>query len=249
MGSVGKSTANQRETTSTTESKYDYSGGTIQDAVDSFQKATGIKVKPEVISKSNEALLRDVLSDLHKGIDAGVKISNLGIYTKQNALAASDGTNIYINPKYYGLSKEAFAKIVKEGYDTKFHPTADPSSIVIHEMGHNLANMMLNKQLGITNGYADYDTVVKYTKERTNAKSWDKASMEKSVIKDAIKQSGLKATLKGNQGMKELCKNISGYGGSSPAEAIAEAYADVQCNGAGANVLSKAIINVLKSRI
>ena len=51
----------------------------------------------------------------------------------------------------------------------------------------------------------------------------------------------------GIKGTKALAAKISGYAKESHTETIAEAYADVYCNGSNASAASRAVVAELKS--
>ena len=60
-----------------------------------------------------------------------------------------------------------------------------------------------------------------------------------AILKEAQKQAGHKGKL------ADMAGKISGYAKTNPREAIAEAFADVYCNGKKAHKESQAIVNVM----
>lgn len=133
-------------------------------------------------------------------------------------LAYSDGTNIGFNNKYFDYDKmnEAYDDCVAIG----FHPSRGDKSglgaVGAHEDGHNLA-MMVGRKLGI------YDI--------------DDAS--KVIVDGAVKNTK-------HKGSVSFASKISGYAGHSNAECVAEAVADVYCNGRRASAESKAVVAEIK---
>lgn len=134
-----------------------------------------------------------------------------------------DGENIGINNRFFSDKMEtAYDDCVKAG----FHPgRGDKSAIeavVAHEFGHKLS-ADVGKILGrggttVTHAGADY------------------------IVNEALK--AVRGT-NGVRGVVQLARKISRYATSSNAEAVAEAVADVYCNGSRAKRESKAIVDVI----
>ena len=85
-----------------------------------------------------------------------------------------------------------------------------------------------------------YDTIFILNKEDHNMPN-GKIS-EKQIISRAAKQTGH------GQDHKAFASKISGYAKESNRECIAEAVADVYCNGSKAKKESRAIVNILKGK-
>lgn len=136
-----------------------------------------------------------------------------------SAIAYYDGSNIGWVEAYMdkGALEGVYAKSVKQG----FHPSAGnktaAQAVASHELGHALS-MEVGKKIGA------YDT--------------DTAS--RHILKEAKKQTGHKT-------MAGMASKISGYAKTKPAETVAEAFADVYCNGKKARKESQAIVNVIDS--
>ena len=138
------------------------------------------------------------------------------------AIAYYDGANIAINESYYnkkGLER-AYAECVKTGFHPSKGKKTAAEAVMAHEIGHALTDAV-GKKMGIT-GFGNTD----------------KAATR--IVSEARKQTK-------HRGVVQLASKISGYATHSNAEAIAEAYSDVYCNGSRAKSESKAIVNVINS--
>ena len=90
-------------------------------------------------------------------------------------------------------------------------------AVASHEYGH-----VLTSKAGAKLGILDMDAAAKV------------------IVDRAVKKTS-------HKGSVSLSKKISGYAGHSNAECIAEAVADVYCNGKKASAESRAIVNELNS--
>ena len=90
-------------------------------------------------------------------------------------------------------------------------------AVASHEYGH-----VLTQQAGAKLGQPDMDAAAKLIVDRARATTSHKGSVS-------------------------MAKKISGYAGHSNAECVAEAIADVYCNGNKAAAESRAIVKELKS--
>ena len=137
---------------------------------------------------------------------------------KSNALAYYDGAGIAINKKY--LDSKKMDDVYKECVKTGFHPSSGNKTgmeaVVAHELGHSLNDMIGAKMGGI---------------------GIDKSADD--IVKEAKKQTK-------HRGVVQMASKISGYATHSNAEAVAEAVADVYCNGNKAKAESRAIYNVMQ---
>ena len=175
-------------------------------------------------SKINKADANDVLNtarDIHDeyGVDVGqFKLAEV-VGEDSNTLAYSDGTDIGFNSKYFdGVNMEGAYKAC---VDSGFHPSNGDKTAVqavaSHEYGHVLTEQAA-KKLGVADMHDAAEVIVNRATASTKHK-----------------------------GSKSLAKKISGYAGHSNAECVAEAIADVYCNGKKASAESKAIVKELKS--
>ena len=165
------------------------------------------------------AVARDIYDEY--GVDVG-QFMLADIKGKDsNTMAYSDGENIGFNSSYFdgGKMDAAYDACVKSG----FHPSRGNKSamqaVADHEFGHILTEKVAAK-IGV-NGYDSMDKAAKIIVDRARAKTSHKGSVS-------------------------MAKNISGYAGHSNAECVAEAVADVYCNGRKASAESKAIVSVIK---
>lgn len=158
--------------------------------------------------------------------DYGVNLYDMRIATldakSQSTMAYYDNNgNLAVNKNYFNAQKmnNAYDESVK----SKFHPSRGNKTgleaVSAHELGH-----ALSEEVGRKLGYGDWQL--------------DKASNK--IIAEAKKQGGFKS-------VGAMRKAISGYAQKDNAEAIAEAFSDVYCNGKKARKESQAIVNVLNS--
>lgn len=138
-----------------------------------------------------------------------------------NALAYYDADdNIAFNEAYFNKEtmNAAYAESVRQGYHPSNGSKTALQAVASHELGHKLTADIATKM-----GYSGFGGL-------------DKASDK--ILKQALGQTKHKniASMKGK---------ISGYAKTSSAEAIAEAFADVYCNGKKAKTESRAIVNVI----
>lgn len=127
------------------------------------------------------------------------------------------GGNLAINMSYFDTAKmnTAYDMCVESG----FHPSRGNKSgleaVTAHEMGHRLNHI-------------------------AGGNSWD--NLDKTAY-DIVKQASKNAGYKNKT--KQFTSKISGYAKQSYAEAVAEAFADVYCNGNKASKESRAVVSEL----
>ena len=166
----------------------------------------------------------DETMQVFKDINAeyGYVIQDVQLATLKGADGAStmayyDGSNIAINKTYFDKAKmeSSYADCVKSG----FHPSQGNKTalqaVTSHELGHALTDAVGAKMTGV------------------------KGDPAKAILNEAKKSIGFK----GNIG--SMAGKISGYAKYNAHEAIAEAFADVYCNGKKAHKESQAIVNVM----
>ena len=134
-------------------------------------------------------------------------------------MAYYDGTNIGFNEAYASTKvlNKAYADCVKSGFHPSNGNKSPAEAVASHELGHALTDAVGKKMGGL---------------------DIDRASDR--IVKEAKKQTG-------HRGVVQMAKKISTYATHSNAEAIAEAFSDVYCNGKKAHKESKAIVNVINS--
>ncbi len=128
--------------------------------------------------------------------------------------------NLAVNKKFFDTAKldAAYDDCVKEGFHPKRGKKTGIEAVVAHELGHRLTDVAAQKR-----GYG------KWQLERVAGEIIDMA-MKNTRHKDRA----------------SFAKRISGYAESNPAETIAEAYADVYCNGKKARRESREAVKVLE---
>ena len=139
-----------------------------------------------------------------------------------SVLAYYDGANIAFNQAYLKGSQmeTAYDSCVKSG----FHPSKGNKTalqaVAAHELGHGLTDAVADK-MGIT-GVRKIDTAAT------------------RIVSEARKATK-------HRGVVQMASKISKYATYSNAEAVAEAFSDVYCNGKKARSESRAIVNVVNS--
>lgn len=135
-----------------------------------------------------------------------------------DTLAYYDGSNIAFNQAYFDKAKMegVYAKCVKSG----FHPSQGNKTalqaVASHEIGHALTDATISKM----------------------GKSLGKKDGAEAILDEARKGTRHKSN-------PNMASKISGYAKTSARECIAEAVADVYCNGKKARKESQAIVNVM----
>ena len=176
-----------------------------------------------VSERHNYDISNDVL-DVFKNVNEeyGYVIGDIlvaKIKSKNKAMAYYDGTNIGFNEAYASTKvlNKAYADCVKSGFHPSNGNKSPAEAVASHELGHALTDAVGKKMGGL---------------------DIDRASDR--IVKEAKKQTG-------HRGVVQMAKKISTYATHSNAEAIAEAFSDVYCNGKKAHKESKAIVNVINS--
>ena len=132
-------------------------------------------------------------------------------------MAYSDGTNIGFNTKYFdgGRMDGAYDDCVKSGFHPGRGNKTAMQAVASHEYGH-----VLTQKAGAKLGIPDMDNAAKTIVDRARKTTTHKGSIS-------------------------MASKISGYAGHSNAECVAEAVADVYCNGRKASAESRAIVKVI----
>lgn len=130
--------------------------------------------------------------------------------------------NLAINKSYFDPKKmdSAYDKCVESGFHPSRGNKTGIEATTAHEMGHRLTD-----EIG----------------KKTGLGSWQLDKVSTNIVKQASKNAGY-----GNATRKFISK-ISGYASHSHAEALAEAFSDVYCNGSKAKKESKAIVDIMDS--
>lgn len=135
-------------------------------------------------------------------------------------MAYSDGTNIGFNRKYFEnlTMSGAYDSCVQQG----FHPSRGNKSgmeaVAYHEFGHVLSAKVAEK-LGLNGStHAGANEIMNRARAATKAR-----------------------------GVRQMAAKISGYAKTNNAEAVAEAFCDVMCNGNNAKAESRAIVTAMNN--
>ena len=139
------------------------------------------------------------------------------------------GKIINFNPAYFSDNKklqETCSKMSEMGWWPK---NSSPASVATHEMGHAINWNLITKNPSYE---YDFERVI----------DWNDQTTAKKIVSEACKKTKKTEFGKGKKNV-ELRNLQSKYGATKPAEAIAEAFADLYANESNANPLSKAIVD------
>ena len=134
-----------------------------------------------------------------------------------STLAYYDGSNIAVNKTYFDKAKMegAYARSVEQGFHPPKGNKTALQAVASHELGHALTDAVGAKMGAI------------------------KGDVANAILKEAKKQGKFKGTV------ADMAGKISGYAKFNPRECIAEAFADVYCNGSKAHKESQSIVSVM----
>ena len=166
-------------------------------------------------------VLRDVESRY------GVVVEDAEIATLKGAgqrtMAYYDSAgNLAINKSYFDAAKmdAAYDGCVASGFHPSRGNKTGIEAVTAHEMGHRLTDAI---------------------GERTGRGRWAIDGVATDIVRQAARNAGY------GRNVRQFTRRISGYAGTDHAEAVAEAFADVYCNGARASRESRAIVDVMNS--
>lgn len=164
-----------------------------------------------------------VLRDVEKRY--GVVVEDAEIATLKGAgkrvMAYYDAEgNLAINKSYFDAAKmdAAYDGCVASGFHPSRGNKTGIEAVTAHEMGHRLTDAI---------------------GEKTGRGKWAIDSVANDVVKQAARNAGY------GRNTRQFISKISGYAKQDNAEALAEAFADVYCNGARASRESRAIVDVM----
>lgn len=132
-------------------------------------------------------------------------------------IAYYDGSHIALNEKFVDAGKmnKAYDECTKAGFHPSRGNKSGSQAVASHEYGHALTDAVA-KKIGVKSLDAAADRIVNEARAQT-----------------------------GHRGVVKMAEKISKYATYSNAEAIAEAFSDVYCNGKKAKKESQAIVNVM----
>lgn len=167
------------------------------------------------------SVLRDTYNRFGVTVADDVFVSKLSGAAATSALAYYKDGNIGVNSIHFDMDdmQKTMEHCVKTGFHPKMGGKSGMEAVVAHEVGHLLTGKIAEKL------------------KITGLKKIDRIST--MIVNEAKKNSNAK-------GIVIMGGKISKYATTSNAEAVAEAYSDVYCNGSKATKESKAIVKVLK---
>lgn len=133
-----------------------------------------------------------------------------------STMAYYDGENIAVNKSYFNKGiEDAYRASVESGFHPSNGNKTALQAVVAHEIGHQLTDAV-GAKIGLSSLDASANRIVNEARKNTS-----------------------------HRGVVQMASKISTYATHSNAEAIAEAVADVYCNGRKAKSESHAIVNVM----
>ena len=126
------------------------------------------------------------------------------------------GGNFGINEKFFDSARvdRAYDRNIESGFHPKRGNKSGTEALAAHEMGH---------------------AVTDEAARRAGLGDWQLDAVSNKIVGRAKSKLGAKST-------SDVRKGISGYAQESNSEAVAEAFADVYCNGSNASAESKAVV-------
>ena len=141
------------------------------------------------------------------------------------------GWEIKDNPKFYSGSERGFTP-----------PNQTPESIVAHEFGHAIANIVTSRKLAQARAKGKIDALF-YIDDIKKGKELE------YLEKRALDLLGIKQAAKARKEISGYAKEARMYEGIPTRESFAEAFADVYSNGDKASNVSKAYVKVLLEEV
>lgn len=136
----------------------------------------------------------------------------------ETAIAYYDGSKIAMNDAYFDAAKmkTAYDECVKQGFHPGYGNRTPTEAVAAHEYGHAMTDAV-GKKMGVYG----IDTIAT------------------RIVQEARKAHGK------HRGVVQFEAAISKYATQDNAEAVAEAFSDVFCNGRKAKSESRAIVDVM----
>ena len=190
-------------------------GGGNPPSVDSTTSLISERERKQKEVDQTLTVLRDVEHD-YDVILEDVQIAKMKPQYKNRVMAYYDyGGNFAVNENYFDSEKmdKAYDGCVAQGFHPPRGKKTGLEAVTAHELGHRLTDIA-----GQNAGYG----------------RWAFGKIDNDIVRAAAK------SLKMSHG--DLRAAISGYAQQNNAECIAEAYADVYCNGRRAKKASKAVV-------
>lgn len=201
------------------------SGGSTGGGVDKDVVGTYNLISEREHDQADVDEVLSVFSDVYDKY--GVQVDDIQVVqlkgrSKNGVLAYFDGPNIAVNENYFDAAKmdTAYKLSVAAGFHPSQGDKTGLQAVIAHELGHKLTDVAAVKMGGVS--------------------MFSLGTAADTIIEQARKQTNYR-------GGRQMVSKISGYAKTSSTEAVAEAFADVYCNGSKAHAESIAIVNVLNS--
>lgn len=199
-------------------------GGRRGGATGGLSEADILSTTSLISERERQQALVDETMEVFKDVfdEYGAIVDDIQLATLKpgsSALAYYDGANIAVNKAYFNKTMtSAYDKCVESGFHPGKGNKTALQAVVAHELGHKLT-ADVGVKMG-KDGWADFDSIAT------------------TIVNEARKSTK-------HRGVVQMASKISGYAKHSNAEAIAEAFSDVFCNGKKAHSESKAIVDVI----
>lgn len=195
-----------------------WTGGNGNSGVELTNVTSLVSAREEKLLEVDETL--QTFKDIHDRYE--YVVDDLQLVTLigkgSRTLAYYDGSNIAFNQAFF--DKDRMEKIYGRCVQQGFHPPQGDKTalqaVASHEIGHALTDKAIAKMGG----------------------NYGKQDGAEAILAEAIKSTRHNDVVK-------MAGKISGYAKTKPREAIAEAFADVYCNGNKAHEESQAIVSVM----
>lgn len=158
------------------------------------------------------------------------------------------------------LNRDYMMDLCKDNVETGywFKGANDPSKVIVHELGHQLLNVIRAKKFGFVST-ADSSVympslITEQIRDQYLEYYWAGTALNQDVEKELMANAYSAWKAAGNSGSEEdfrasisqYAKGIKSDGGVSYHETFAEAVADIYCNGDNASDASKLILEQIK---
>ena len=220
---TAKKKPNTKKTVSTVGDVKDFN------SLDNYLKSSYDISVDESVKKLDFAAVREALVGCESmfGKFRGLAGSIKTIKTASGGIMSCSGETINFNPAFFSKI-EKLEKICTEQSGKRFWvKNSDIASIGAHECAHGVEWMLLQK-------CPDYE----YDWQRIDV--WNKCGEAKKIVSQACKNVKKTEYGKGKRNA-DLIGSISRYANENASETMAEAFADLHCNGENANPLSSEI--------
>ncbi len=214
--------------------KYSY----IQSGVISRNDTEMVKRAVRTLDELEEQypFMKGAITGLEFAVTPGSPAAVHARFSSQKGLVSQnfkfgEGWDVSDNPSFYSDDRR--------GHNP---PNRTPESIVAHEFGHAIGNLILGKRLEEASNRSIFESIMMIDDIKNNR---GLAYLEKR----AVATLGYKQPAAVRGKISGYAKEARRYGSNPTNESFAEAFADVYSNGENASDVSKAYVNALLSEV